>query len=154
MHTHCTNSSSPLFVVWIWWLLLYNVHRPNFEYCATLFGCILPAVRDGEGERITCGRRSHYIMPQGSTTRQRKRPANVNKSSSSSSRASSSTPRAGSRGWLLAVGVLVAIAAAALGVLVVLIRRHVATPLGVPPVISPNMVNTSEYQMRLWGTYR
>ena len=93
------------------------------------------------------------MIPQGNTTRQRRRPAGGSKVSSSSSRVSSSS-HAGSRGWILVAGTLVAIVAVALGVLVVMTRHHVGTPLGVPLVISPNMVNTTEYQMRLWGTYR
>ncbi|XP_065884638.1 mannosyl-oligosaccharide glucosidase-like isoform X2 [Dysidea avara] len=92
-------------------------------------------------------------MGRGNPARQRKRTTGGNKVSSSLSRASSSS-RAGSRGWILAFGALVGIVAVVLGVFVIMTRRHVATPLGVPPVISPNMVNTTEYQMRLWGTYR
>jgi len=72
--------------------------------------------------------------------------------SGSSTRRSS---RGTSRGtWLLVIGAAIAALAVSLGLLFVYNQRHVSSPLGSSPVISPGMVNSSEYQLRLWGTYR
>lgn len=80
--------------------------------------------------------------------------ANKQKKRQSSSAATKGS-RGGSRGtWLLVLGIIVGAVAVTLGVVLVYGQHHVSSPLRVAPVISPDMMNTSEYQLRLWGTYR
>ena len=77
------------------------------------------------------------------------------KRQSSGSAARGTSSRGASRGaWPLLIGTIIGAVAISLGLMLVYNQHHVSSPLKVPPVISPNMVNTSEYQLRLWGTYR
>ena len=94
---------------------------------------------------ITCTS-THIIYTQGNKQKKRQ-------SSSSATRGAAS--RGASRGtWPLLIGVVVGVVAITLGVVLVFNQHHVSSPLKVPPVISSDMVNNSEYQLRLWGTYR
>lgn len=127
---------------------LYNVHRTWFWFVYPINQLFILHQRcsnaQGNVYCITCT--AHVIHTQGNKQKKRQ-------SSSSATRGSSS--RAASRGtWPLVIGVIVGVAAITLGVLFVFNQHHVSSPLRVPPVISPDMVNTSEYQLRLWGTYR
>ena len=131
-------------------LLLYiTCTVPDFDLCIPLISCLscISVARSnakGNVYYITCT--PHVIRTQGNKQKKRQ-------SSSSATRGSSS--RAASRGtWPLVIGVIVGVASITLGVLFVFNQHHVSSPLRVPPVISAEMMNTSEYQLRLWGTYR